>query len=293
VGWIVGYLLLLGLLVAILSEFRHALETKGHRLVVAAAEYTIQSLFHGLLVFVLPAYYASATLTSPNVVFLALLVVLALLATFDPWFQAVVRARPWMHRVFLVLSVFAALNVALPLVGVRPFWSLVGSGGVAVLVLTPEVRRARRVGWGAALRRTLAGAVVAATVAAVARVWIPPAPLSLARAAVAADLVDWQPVEPLEGTISSAALRERGSLVAYTAVYAPSGLHQPIAHVWRHDGDVVTVVPLSPIRGGRREGFRTYSRKTGFPANPAGRWTVDVVTSGGQLIGRVRFTVTP
>jgi hypothetical protein len=54
---------------------------------------------------------------------------------------------------------------------------------------------------------------------------------------------------------------------------------------------VVDVVPLSPVRGGRREGFRTYSRKTGFPPVVAGRWTVDVVTDSGQLVGRVRFRV--
>jgi hypothetical protein len=52
-------------------------------------------------------------------------------------------------------------------------------------------------------------------------------------------------------------------------------------------------VSLSPVRGGRREGFRTYSRKTAFPADPVGRWTVDVTTSAGQLIGRLSFRVIP
>jgi hypothetical protein len=52
-------------------------------------------------------------------------------------------------------------------------------------------------------------------------------------------------------------------------------------------------VDLSPVRGGRREGFRTYSRKAAFPADPAGRWTVDVTTSSGQLVGRLSFRVTP
>ena len=30
-----------------------------------------------------------------------------------------------------------------------------------------------------------------------------------------------------------------------------------------------------------------------FPEDPRGRWSVDVVTASGQLIGRVRFTVVP
>jgi len=50
---------------------------------------------------------------------------------------------------------------------------------------------------------------------------------------------------------------------------------------------------LSPVQGGRREGFRTFSRKTAFPDDPVGRWTVDVVTASGQLIGRLRFRVVP
>jgi hypothetical protein len=70
-------------------------------------------------------------------------------------------------------------------------------------------------------------------------------------------------------------------------------LHQPVAHVWRLRGRVVDVVSLSPVRGGRREGFRTYSRKTWFPPDPVGRWSVDVVTESGQLIGRLRFRITP
>ena len=52
-------------------------------------------------------------------------------------------------------------------------------------------------------------------------------------------------------------------------------------------------MPLSPLRGGRKEGFRTYSRKTDLKPPYDGRYHVDVVTASGQLIGRLRFTVTP
>src|SRR5438034_7152382 len=124
VGWIVGYLLLLWLLFAVFIEMRQALagsEQKSRRLIVSAVDYTIQTLYHGLLLFVLPAYYAAATLTSLNGVFLALLVALALLTTIDPWYRAIVQPRPWLSYLFFVMSIFAPLNVALPLVGVPPF----------------------------------------------------------------------------------------------------------------------------------------------------------------------------
>jgi len=60
-----------------------------------------------------------------------------------------------------------------------------------------------------------------------------------------------------------------------------------------HGGRVVETVGLSPVQGGRREGYRTYSRKTSFPESPEGRWSVDVMTASGQLIGRLRFRVVP
>jgi len=295
VAWIVGYLLILTLLVAVLAEVRELLEGSGRRsrrLAVAAADYTVQSLYHALLLFVLPAYYASATLTSVNAVFLALLVALALLATFDPWYRALVRPRPWLGAVFFVVSVFAALNLALPLIGVPPFPSLVASAVLAAAALAPVMRRRVRATWSGAVRGALAAGIVAATLAILGRAWIPPVPLFLAHGAIAWDPGPGESLQPLSDAIGAGELKDRG-LVAYTAVYAPTGLTQPISHVWRQNGEVVSEVVLSAILGGRREGFRTYSRKTTFPADPIGRWTVDVVTGSGQLIGRLRFRVTP
>ena len=293
VAWIVGYLLLLCLVFAALVELRQPLAESGRRsgrLVVTAADYTIQTLYHGLLLFVLPAYYASATLTSLNVVFLAVLVALAILATFDPWYRAIVHPRPWLGYVFFVVSIFAALNVALPLVGLPPFGALMASAFVASLAITPVVRRAGGRTWRAALRVTVALGVVAAAFAAVGRAWIPPAPLFMARAAIVWDLPDLDSIEALPTTLSADEVKERG-LVAYTAIYAPAGLRQSVSHVWRHRGQVIQVVSLAPVLGGRREGYRTYSRKTSFPEEPEGRWSVDVVTASGQLIGRLRFRI--
>jgi len=295
VAWIVGYLLLLWLVFAFLVEMRQPLADSGRRsgrLVISAADYTIQTLHHGLLLFVLPAYYASATLTSLNAFFLVLLVVMALLATFDPWYRAIVHPRPWLGYILLAVSIFAALNVALPLVGLPPYVSLLASAFAASVAVTPVVRRASGRTWRAALRVTLAIGVVAATLAAVGRAWIPPAPLFMARAAIMWDVIDLDNIEALPPTINAGEVKERG-LVAYTAIYAPAGLRQRVSHVWRHRGQVIEVVALAPVLGGRREGYRTYSRKTSFPAEPEGRWSVDVVTASGQLIGRLRFRVVP
>jgi hypothetical protein len=290
VGWIVGYVVVLWLLFAVLSQTRAALLARGRRLVVVAGDYTIQTLYHGLLLFVLPGYFASTTLDGITVLFFAILSAAALLTTVDPWYRAVVHPRPWLGLAFFGFSLFAGLNVALPLVGVPPGAAVVGSAALAALGLTPTyLQRAGR--WRAAAVRVAAVAACAVVAALALRPAIPPAPLSLVHATLARSIIDLEPVEPV-GRVSVDELRAWGGLIAFTPVAAPAALRQPIEHRWRHDGRVVSTVRLpTPVRGGRPGGFRTFSRKGDFPADPRGAWTVDVVTASGQLIGRVRFRV--
>jgi hypothetical protein len=295
VAWIVGYLLLLWLLVAVLVQVRDTLaisERRTHRLVLTATEYTIQTLYHGVLLFLLPAYWAATTLSSPNAFFLAVLIFLALLATFDPWYRALVHPRPWAGYVFFLVAMFGALNLALPLVGLPPFAALLIAAWLAVVALTPAVCRARQWRWVTGLTVTSLVGLVVAGAAGLRPIVIPPAPLFVAQSGLGWTVATIESLEPIAGAIHAADLRERG-LVAYTAIYAPAGLSQTVEHVWRQDGHLQDVVRLTPVQGGRREGFRTFSRKTAFPADPVGRWTVDVMTGNGQLIGRVRFRVVP
>lgn len=294
VGFIVGYLLLLWLLVLVATRIRGAYlasERRSRRLVATAVDYTIQSLYHAVLLFLLPAYWASTTLDSANAVFFALLVALALLATFDPWYAALVHPRPWLGHAFFLVSTFGALNLALPLVGVPPAGALLLSGWIAVAAMVPPLALARGWPWRWSAAAAVVVGLAAGLLAHAARAAIPPAPLSLARAYLAWDSADLSDPLPVARAIKAHELHERG-LVAFTSIYAPAGLTQPVRHVWRHRGDVVDVIDLSPVRGGRREGFRTYSRKTAFPADPRGTWSVDVSTRSGQLIGRLRFLVT-
>jgi hypothetical protein len=287
--WIVGYLLLLWILIALSVQMREGFQaTRAGRLALSAADYTIQTLYHGVLLFLLPAYWASTTLDSANVGFFALLALLVLLATFDPWYRAVASRLPAITDVFFFVSAFAALNVALTLVGVPPFWAMLLAAWIAVVGLAPTLRRSRRWPWLRALRMTALAGLGAASLAFAVRAWVPPAPLFVARATLARDVAEGEPLQTLGSSLRP---EDVSGLVAFTAVYAPAGLRQPIAHVWRREGRIVSVVQLSPVRGGRREGFRTYSRKIVTPPDPRGRWTVDVVTDSGQLIGRLRFRV--
>src|SRR2546423_10279762 len=117
----------------------------------------------------------------------------------------------------------------------------------------------------------------------------PPAPLFVADSHRGWNVGTVDSLEP-RSPIPAAALLQNG-LVAYTAIYAPAGLKQPVDHVWRREGHIINVIRLTPVEGGRRGGYRTFSRKLSFPADPAGRSTVDVTTAAGQLIRRMRFRV--
>jgi uncharacterized protein DUF5924/DUF2914 family protein len=292
VGWIIGYVVVLWLVFAVLSQMREALLAGGRHLVVAAGDYTIQTLYHGLLLFVLPGYFAATTFDGITVAFFLVLAAAALLTTVDPWYRAVVHPRPWLGLAFFGFALFAGLNVALPLIGVPPAPAVVASAALASLGLAPSFFA--RAGRGPrALGRAAAVGVLAVAAAWLARPAVPPAPVSLVRPTLARTVVDLAPVDPVE-RVTLDEIRAWGGVTAFTPVAAPAALHQAIEHRWRHEGRVVLMVRLAtPVQGGRPGGFRTYSRKTDFAADAYGRWSVDVVTASGQLIGRLRFRVDP
>ncbi|MEK7576241.1 MAG: DUF2914 domain-containing protein [Patescibacteria group bacterium] len=83
------------------------------------------------------------------------------------------------------------------------------------------------------------------------------------------------------------------AVYAYTAIFSPAAFNTDIIHVWQKYDDAsggwVTVTESSLlITGGREGGFRTYSFKRDIDA---GRWRVNVETTSGQVIGRLRFKV--
>lgn len=289
--WFVGYLLLLWLAAVVFAHARMALKARGRRVVGLLVDYTIQTLNHGLLLFLLPIYYASTTLTSRNVWFLVLLVGAALLTTIDPWYRAAILHFRWIELFLFGFGLFAALNVAFPLLRVQSSWALHMSGFVSVLALAPVFHRPETP-WRPAILQACSCAVLASILLWPARAWIPPVPLRLARATFAMSVADLEPNQSVS-EISATQLHEWGALACLTSVDAPAGLREPIYHVWRKDGATVARIALSPIRGGRLGGFRTYSRKTDLGEGVATLWSVDVLTAHDQLIGRVRLTVTP
>jgi hypothetical protein len=125
------------------------------------------------------------------------------------------------------------------------------------------------------------------------RALVPPAPLFIARAVASRTVQALEPVDVVHGSVPASTVAAWGELAAFTAIHAPGGLRQDVMHVWRRDGAVIARVSLATIRGGRAEGFRTWSQRRGLRPPLAGRYAVDVLTASSQLIGRLRFTITP
>jgi hypothetical protein len=82
-------------------------------------------------------------------------------------------------------------------------------------------------------------------------------------------------------------------IYAYSAVFSPSNLNVTVIHEWQYYDELskkwITETKIElPVIGGRDGGFRTYSVRYNLSV---GKWRVNVETSQGQLIGRLRFNI--
>lgn len=87
---------------------------------------------------------------------------------------------------------------------------------------------------------------------------------------------------------------DKGNTVyAYSAIFSPANLNLTIIHEWQHWNEQERTwqthsdITLA-VKGGRDNGFRTYSLSS-FPES--GKWRVNVKTVSGSTIGRIRFQI--
>ncbi len=83
------------------------------------------------------------------------------------------------------------------------------------------------------------------------------------------------------------------TLYVFSSIFAPTKISTRIVHVWQHYDEmekkwVNKGTPTFVISGGRDVGYRGYTYLSHITP---GRWRVDVTTSSGQVVGRIRFTV--
>jgi hypothetical protein len=113
---------------------------------------------------------------------------------------------------------------------------------------------------------------------------LPPAPLRVVQAAIGTRVENRELKDP-----APRLKRSPGGLVCFTAIQAPMGLKEQLTHVWRHDGEITQRIPLN-VKGGRKRGFRTWSRLP-ISMRAEGKFRCDVVTSLGQTLGGASMTI--
>ncbi|MCY1353704.1 hypothetical protein D9M69_400550 [compost metagenome] len=255
--------------------------------------YATQLIHQESLFFCLPFFFVTTTWNSGQALFTGALGLAALIALIDPIYYKWLAPRRWTFLGYHTLTLFAVLLTALPIIlhlDTPESYRL--ALGIAVLLSFPSLAVSVSIQkwwrWLALLGLTVA----VGTVGWFGRAWVPPSTLWMTEMAVTAqfDNVQRTPGDSLE-TVPAAQISSQG-LYAYTAISAPRGLDERIYHVWRLNGREVDRIALD-IRGGREAGYRAWTHKQNFPPNPAGKWQVQVLTEAGQVIGTLRFEVTP
>lgn len=268
---------------------RRGLERRyDRRFVVPACNFVTQSLQQELLFFSLPFLIGASQLAPGHLLFCALAIAAAVLATADPLYHRLVARRPARRIAFHAFCSWIAALVVLPMVLKLPLeralpialvsvsvWLLITAPAVLAALRTP----AQRLRWGV-------GLVLVPLLLWGLRAQVPAAGLWVTDARVAQSIEELVPGPAVE-RIAAAELAQ--GVIAFIAIRAPLGLQQGVIFEWHH-GDSVEHI-AAEIRGGSKGGWRTWSRKQVFPQNAQGAWRVDVVTPQGQLLKRLRFEV--
>lgn len=290
----IAFLLVLLLFRLFGSGAERTLDRTRDKLRFYVMTYVLKNLYQGMLFFLLPFYWRSASYGTVNQWFVVVLALCALLSTLDLIFDHVLMRWKLAASLFYFLTLFACLNLVIPALfpNLRSLVTLVAAAVVSSLAFWLMHIRAREV-----VRRPLIAAVLvlwtfgSAVGAYFGRAAVPPVAMYVSHGAVGPTLLD-------DGrlAIEATALHESltAELHALTDVVVPGGKGDRLVHVWVHERrEVQRSTDVDPQAHGPTGTIRLRSalRAGARPEDPTGHWRVDVVTQDGQLVGRVAFEV--
>lgn len=256
--------------------------------------YVLKNLYQGMLFFLLPFYWRSATLDTPNQYFVILLGVCAALSTLDVVFDQVLMRWKMAASIFYFVTLFACLNLVIPalLPDMRSLVTMTAAAAISALafwMMHVPPRYLARPGVVAGLVAWTLGAVL---IAYSGRAFVPPVSMYVTYGAVGPELLS-------DGRLAVEALRLHHSLIhdlhAITDVNIPGGEGDHLMHVWSHEGkEVDRELDLFARAEGPPGTIRLRSQldSEALVDDPVGHWTIDVVTLDGQLVGRTVFEIT-
>lgn len=271
-----------------------ALEGRGAKLRFFVMTYVLKNLYQGMLFFLLPFYWRSATYDTPNQWFVVALGVCAFLSTLDVVFDQVLMRWKMAASIFYFVTLFACLNLVIPalLPNSRSLVTMTAAAAISAIsfwLMHVPLRQLHRPLVVVALVVWTMGAMLGVYFG---RSFVPPVAMYVSYGAVGPDLLS-------DGRLSIEAHRLHHSLIrelyAVTDVVVPGGKGDRLVHVWTHDGhEVARVTGVDPRADGPTGTVRLRSEvpPEALADDPVGAWTVDVVTQDGQLVGRTEFEIT-
>jgi hypothetical protein len=298
------YLAVAGASIAILHKLEsrpQKPDPRTHAILITATQFALGALLSGFCVF----YIRSAAIGAswPFLLFMAAIFI------GNEYFRAYASRLVFAALLFFFsLYSYAILLVPVVLSRIGPISFLI-SGGIAVAAFFLYMRL---VAWlGHDRYRVARGQIAAGTLAIAALInafyfakIFPPLPLVLSDAGIYHNVkrdgrgyqVTTEDEPPrwraLFGTFPVLHTQPGEKLYLYSAVFAPRNLSTRIVHEWQWRtpaGDWTTQQRITvPISGGREDGFRFSTYRTG---PQAGEWRVNIATLDGRAIGRVRFSV--
>jgi hypothetical protein len=256
--------------------------------------YALKNMYQGMLFFLLPFYWKATTLDSYDAWFVVMLAICAVLSTLDIVFDRFLMRWRALASAFHGFILFASLNLVIPALfpDTRTLYTLLAAAGIAVIgFFTLHVPLRALARWYNVL--LLVGCMGAAvSVAYLARRAVPPVPMYVTSAAVGPELVDAKSDPRLAMEVTSVQRSFVHELYAVTDIRLPGGRGDRLRHIWRHGDAQVFPADFQQSDGPRRT-IRLRSRvsREALPKDATGRWTVDVETEDGQLVGRAEFSV--
>jgi hypothetical protein len=281
-----GALLLLGWLLIVAEESA----ARRLRLSPAVLRFGVQAIQQETFFFTLPFFLHTTTWTTGQGVFTGAALLAGFCSMWDPLYYGRIVVRPWLYLIFHAFAVYVGTLTVAPILLHLTTKQTVAVAAVSIAVLSVAGLR-HLIDRSSVAQRALliGGAAALGGLAWSIRPWVPPATLWIEQAMVTAAVDPQRQPGVALRSVPPAHLHAQG-LYAWTAIHAPRGLREMVWHRWLHEGREVDRISLD-IVGGRSEGYRAWSYKRGFPQDPRGRWQIEVVTDGGQLIGRFAFEV--
>jgi len=266
------------------KEVLEASPGRFHKLLRFGSTAASQSLLQLPLFFSAPFYFEACVFTPLQTGFAVLFVIALAISTWDPWCMRALL-RPVLGPALLAFASFVGFNAALPMLGLPhriAAWITAISVGLAI----PAVHIAGGALGRARVSALLVGLAVPLVLAIGGMVAVPPAPLRVVSAGLGTQVVERSLIDAREELDQSP-----GELVCWTAIRAPHGLKDRLFHVWSLNGTEFHRLELG-VQGGRKAGFRTWSRARVAPS-AQGLLQCSVETGLGQIMGRTQLRLGP